>query len=340
MYLDNWFAGVQRGFGAHMVVEADYIGSRGNNMYVRYNVNRFNGDMFDGRFDGIIPGVSSLAFGQAIDKSHYHGVTLAFKTNYTDLNFGGAYTYGRAIDFSSTITPPARPDAHGAPAQDEGRSDFDIPHKLSMSVNWKVPEPTGGMRALLGGWQFASVVLAQSGTPFNVVCNGRPFTPIRDAAGAIIGNSGCDYNADNELTGDRPNTPSFGTTIASRKDADFLAGVFRAADFGVPAPGTTGSLPRNAFRGPGYFNVDLSLIKSFQIGWFTSNAATLQFRFEAFNALNTAHFNNPGGNVSNLQLNPDGTVRNLNGFGVITSTNRLGRQYDEREWRLGLRLGF
>ena len=40
----------------------------------------------------------------------------------------------------------------------------------------------------------------------------------------------------------------------------------------------------------------------------------LQIRFEAFNALNTAHFNNPGGNVSNLQLNPDGTVRNLNGF--------------------------
>jgi hypothetical protein len=298
MYLDNWFAGVQRGLGRHMVVEADYIGSRGNNMYVRYNVNRFNGDMFDGRFDGIIPGVSALLFGQSIDKSHYHGGTFAFKTNFTDLNFGGAYTIGKATDFSSTITPAARPDAHGPPEQDEGPSDFDIRHKLSMSVNWKLPEPaSGALRNVLGGWQIASVVLAQSGTPFNVVCNGRPFVPIKDAAGAIVGNSGCDYNADNEGN-DRPNAPSFGANTSGRSDDDFLAGLFRASDFGTPTPGSNGNLRRNAFRGPSYFNVDLSLIKSFQVGWFTNDAATLQFRFEAFNALNTTNLENPVPNLS------------------------------------------
>ena len=66
----------------------------------------------------------------------------------------------------------------------------------------------------------------------------------------------------------------------------------------------------------------------------------LQVRIEALNVTNTPHFANPAANVQNLQLNPDGTVRNLQGFGVITSTNRLGRQYDEREFRLGLRLQF
>ena len=66
---------------------------------------------------------------------------------------------------------------------------------------------------------------------------------------------------------------------------------------------------------------------------------TLQLRVEALNVTNTPHFANPASNVSNLQLNPDGTVRNLNGFGVITSTTRLGRQYDEREWRLGREIG-
>ncbi len=60
----------------------------------------------------------------------------------------------------------------------------------------------------------------------------------------------------------------------------------------------------------------------------------LQIRFEAFNALNTAHFNNPGGNVSNLQLNPDGTVRNLNGFATVTSA------FGERQLRVGIRLGW
>ncbi len=61
---------------------------------------------------------------------------------------------------------------------------------------------------------------------------------------------------------------------------------------------------------------------------------TLQIRVEAFNILDTAHFNNPGANVSNLQLNPDGTVRNLNGFAEVTSA------YGERQVRLGMRLGW
>ena len=75
--------------------------------------------------------------------------------------------------------------------------------------------------------------------------------------------------------------------------------MFRAADFGTPAPGAQGTLSRNAFRGPGYFNVDLSLIKSFQVGWFTQSSAKLQFRFEAFNVLNTTNLLNPVAELSN-----------------------------------------
>jgi hypothetical protein len=52
--------------------------------------------------------------------------------------------------------------------------------------------------------------------------------------------------------------------------------------------------------------------------------------------LDTPRFNNPGGNVSNLQLNPDGSIRNLNGFSEITGTSGGS----ERLMRLGLRLGF
>jgi hypothetical protein len=51
-------------------------------------------------------------------------------------------------------------------------------------------------------------------------------------------------------------------------------------------------------------------------------------------------FANPATNISNVTFNPDGTIRALNGVGAITSTVRIGRQYDEREWRIGLRFGF
>jgi hypothetical protein len=298
MYLDNWFVGVQHALTNQIAVEGDYIGSRGNNMYLRYNVNRFNGDLFDGTFDGLIPGVASLLYGQSIDKSHYHGGTLALRANRGAVQFGTAYTIGKAIDFSSTITPPQRPDAFGPASQDEGPSDFDIRHKLSASVNWTIPSPAAGMaRTLAGGWQVASVLIAQSGTPFTVVCNGRLFAPILDAAGRIVGNSGCDYNADGEGN-DRPNAPSFGSLSGLSND-DFMAGIFKASDFPTPAPGTQGNVGRNTFRGPRYFNVDLSLIKSFRLPWTNSSpGANAQFRIEAFNAFNTTNLNPPESNLS------------------------------------------
>jgi hypothetical protein len=44
--------------------------------------------------------------------------------------------------------------------------------------------------------------------------------------------------------------------------------------------------------------------------------------------------------MSNVVYNADGSIRSLGGVGAITTTDRTGRQYDEREWRLGARFGF
>jgi len=67
----------------------------------------------------------------------------------------------------------------------------------------------------------------------------------------------------------------------------------------------------------------------------------MEFRAEAFNLTNTPHFSNPGANVSSMVLNPDGTIRSLGGYTVITSTTGNGREgIDERLFRLGLRITF
>jgi hypothetical protein len=237
-------------------------------------------------------------YGQAIDKSHYNGATVSARVNRTDIQFGGAYTIGRATDYSSTITPPDRPDAFGPASQDKGRSDADIPNKLSLHANWRIPGPSSGIaKALAGGWQVASVLIAQSGLPFYVVCNGRSFTPIVNSAGQIVGNSGCDYNADG--TGnDRPNVPSFGSSISGLTDDDFIRGIFKASDFPTPAPGVQGTLGRNTYRGPRYFDVDASFIKTFHIPFVVGPAADVQFRIEAFNLFNSLNLNSPVNNMS------------------------------------------
>jgi hypothetical protein len=68
---------------------------------------------------------------------------------------------------------------------------------------------------------------------------------------------------------------------------------------------------------------------------------SIQLKAEVFNLTNTPHFANPSANVSNLQLNPDGTVRNLGGFSSITTTANSGRDgIDERLIRFGVRFGF
>jgi hypothetical protein len=85
-------------------------------------------------------------------------------------------------------------------------------------------------------------------------------------------------------------------------------------------------------RSPGFWSWDLGLFR--QVNFLTNKS--LQFRMEAFNVLNNERFNAPGGNVSNLQRNPDGSIRNLNGFGEITSTFAGS----ERQVRFGIRFGF
>ena len=93
----------------------------------------------------------------------------------------------------------------------------------------------------------------------------------------------------------------------------------------------------NTLRGPSVANLDLSMFRTFRV----TSAMNLQFRLEVFNITNTPHFANPSGtNVSNVVYNTDGSIRSLNGFGSITGTNNVGREYDERYIRLGVRMSF
>ncbi len=141
-------------------------------------------------------------------------------------------------------------------------------------------------------------MIAQTGTPFSVVCNNRGFIAIRDAAGNIIGNSGCDFNADNFLGNDRPNVPAFGDSKSGLSNDDYLNGIFTAADFPIPTPGQPGALGRNTFQGPRYLNVDLMLAKVIRTPWVGSDG-NLQLRIETFNLFNTLNLNNPDNNMIN-----------------------------------------
>jgi len=233
------------------------------------------------------------------------------------LQYSVAYTYAKTINWWADSIP--QPQFYYLNKGETG-----LPHTLNISVVYELPFGAGRkfladgtMGHILGGWQVNTFITGRSGSGLGVTSSA---TPLNAGAGQPANRA--------DLVKDKVEVYGAGTPGPQTAYFDVLA-------FKPVTEIRFGNSPLLAFRGPSYQNVDMSLFRTFAF-----NNKTLQLRVECLNVPNTPHFSNPGTNINNLQLNADGTIRNLNGVGVITSTNRTGRQYDEREWRIGLRMGF
>jgi TonB-dependent receptor-like protein/carboxypeptidase family protein len=199
----------------------------------------------------------------------------------------------------------------------------DRPHNFQASFVAELPfgagKPllhNGGIAAAVaGGWQVNGLFGAYSGKPFSVSADGTSLQ----------------LNGSNQMADQiKPTVAILGQVGSDKSWFDPLA-------FAPVTGARFGNAGFDSLRGPGYINLDLSFFRQFAL----VGSKTLQFRVEIFNVTNTPHFGNPNANVSNLQLNPDGTVKDLGGFSTITTTANTGREgIDERLVRLGLRLGF
>jgi hypothetical protein len=159
------------------------------------------------------------------------------------------------------------------------------------------------LKAVLGGWQVNGVAIMQSGAPFTVICG--------------LAWPRCDFNADG-VNNDRVNLPPNGTDLGGPSQDDWFNGVFNAADFTNPAPGTFANESRNAFRGPGFKDLDLSLFKNFSIpGISGTRTSALQIRIEAFNLFNWVNLNNPQTATNNANFGKVTSVRG--GTGVLSA---------------------
>jgi hypothetical protein len=96
----------------------------------------------------------------------------------------------------------------------------------------------------------------------------------------------------------------------------------------VPNPATFGNLGRNVIIGPGFQNLDLSLIKTTNI----TERVKVQFRADTFNLFNHPNFGQPNRFVSTAAGNT---------FGEITTTRTpVGDSGSSRQIQLALKLIF
>ena len=156
------------------------------------------------------------------------------------------------------------------------------------------------------------VTILQSGAPLSVTCS-TPFQAVRNAAGQIVGNTGCDYNGDDN-TNDVPNAPTFGH-LGDLSRSGYMTGIFQASAFPAPAFGQQGNLGRGTYRGPGYANTDFSMMKNFKLPWFLGDqGSNLRFIAEAYNLFNRVNLADPTTNLN--------TTAN---FGRSTGTRGVAR---------------
>jgi len=197
-------------------------------------------------------------------------------------------------------------------------SDFDRTHNLNITSIVELPfgahrrwlSDHGVLSQIIGGWQVNNILSFYSGTPFSVTASGTSLNAREN-----------DQRAD--LV--KPNVEILGGIGRLNPYFDPLA-------FKPVTDARFGTAEFNLLRGPGVANWDLGVFRQFRL----RREMDLQVRMEAFNVTNRPRFSNPGGNVSNLRLNPDGTVRDPNGFAVITGT----QDGSERQVRFGVRLGW
>ena len=329
-YIGTFTAGVDHDFGS-VKVSAAYVGTVGVDLA---SVESPNG--YGGADPASAPFTQFNAQGHAIGgfgpetvmnpsaHSTYHSLQTSATENYSriGLSFQASYTFSESLDDTSAVpggiagmpgvTLQTLPQNPMDPAADKGPSTFDVTHVFALSLFQSLPfdhlsflQPLG--TRLTKGWQFLNITTLTTGPPFSV------YSGIQQTG---VGAGGTD----------RPDMiamPVFSTSRTIREDY-FGRGAENGSFFFIPTNvaggtgpnhGRFGTLGRNTFRGPGFRNFDMALIKDTPFGRRGSRElGVLQFRAEFFNVFNIVNFGLPSN-----------TVRG-SGFGLISHTAGSSRQ--------------
>ncbi|MCU1284866.1 MAG: TonB-dependent receptor [Acidobacteriales bacterium] len=307
-YAHFYSAAFEQQLGTNTVLALEYSGSRGIHLYTIENPNRPGSGVIYGGDDPAISGLRSRLNRQYTNinrrgdagDSYYNGLNVRVQSSTfaaAGLTLTANYTWSHTIDtLSSTFSETSNNFNLGLldpfnPGLDRGNSEFDIRHRVAFSAVWEIPafrNSAGPLRQIFGGWSFAPIFTAQTGTPFSIYdCTNAFQVCMRVQTNLPLQTTG---NGNPALAG-TPNTFNY-LPIPQDQVGVYTNSVVGISDFGVCNAGTTtpcvfpaNMTARNAFRGPGRYNLDFGLYKSFKL----TEKVGLQFRGEAFDALNHAN---------------------------------------------------
>ncbi len=313
-YAHQYSLSWQLALSQKMSMELGYVGSRTHKVFqawflnrgerpegVRVQVRNTNERRADARFNDV------LRLHNA-SRAYYDAARVSFVVrDLKGFTLDSAYWFSKSIDLGSDYTNTMNGgDARRAVSQTANEihrdvkslSFFDQPHAFLLRVAYETPKGKGWTGKVFGGWQFSTVSLLKTGTPFSVVTGS-------DAPG--FGNV-------DGASGDRPHlldTSLLGRTIGdpdtSLQMMPQAAFAFQDAEAGEVA----GTLGLRTFRKGKIANVNASLART----WAVSADLRVQFRIESVNFFNTPQFAAPNFNLTSPS------------FGRITNTLNDGRTF-------------
>jgi hypothetical protein len=299
-YVEQWNFNVERQLPHQFLAQVGYTGSEAHKLYVQYNVNQaFPGT---GSVNSRRPyqGVGNIQYYAPLDNSTYNAMIAKLERRFTKgYSLLTSYTYGHSIDGGGNEhdTGDVLPQNVRNIQAEKGSSNFDIRNRFVMSGVYASPfGKSGGLLPhIVRDWQFSGIFSAQGGQPFTVTLATDP---------------------SNTGTTALPNVLANGALPADERSRYRW---FNTAAFAAPGCICFGNSGRNILRGPGFQDLDFSVVRNFLFG----ERYRLQFRAESFNMLNHPNLGLPNSSIGNAAV------------GTITTTINA-----ERQNQLALKLYF
>ncbi len=283
-YVESWNLAYERALPQHLVFNAAYVGSRGVHIPLDYNLNSTTDPAFIGKGSAGQPYFQKYGMTSGVDlrywqvASSYNSLQISLRRQFTSgLNLTSAYTYGKALGFGGENGENAPAAAYYVDfRRNYARTDFDRTHIFTQSVIYDLPFgkgrhflQSGALSNVLGGWRITGVITLESGLPLNFGCNCVGLnTPNNAQSPDIVGPFKKLYGINT--------SPWFDTSVFA--DPSLLAG-----------KPTFGNVGRYILSGPGFFNLDAALFKSFAL----TERFNLEFRTDWYSATNTPQFSLP-----------------------------------------------
>lgn len=295
-YVYQYNLSIERELARKMTFEAAYVGSSSHGLTGLKDVNPFDPATLNSgtpqRILNETPGnnpnpggsIGFLPQFMNIANANYNALQLSLKQQQTSVPFLGSmyytlgYTYSHSLDDASGF----RNNTSQVPAFQthlfHASSDFDLRHVITFSGGWDLPF-NRGPKQLVKGWSLYPIVSYRTGFPFSVTDGLNTFNDNPGPSGA--GDGGLVLA---NLTGPIQYTDSHKT------GQFFSPGSFAKCGNSLePQCGNSGygTATRNAFRGPGRTNMDMSLAKVTPI---YGERLSLKLSLDAFNIFNHTQF--------------------------------------------------